>query len=69
MGTYYFEQLQRNLEPENTSTHSKTKKITSDIQQNSSARGPATGLKNKQELLRKQRTIDSFGSFDYRALE
>lgn len=63
MGTFYYEQLQRHLEPENTSIHSKTKSIAANSHHSASLHG-ITGVKHKQELFRSHQLPDSFGSFD-----
>ena len=67
MGTLYYEQLQRHLEPENTSIHSKTKSIAATSQHSSLLHGIA-GVKNKQELFQNHQQPDSFGSFENTAL-
>jgi hypothetical protein len=67
MRTFYYEQLKRHLEPENTSLQSKTKSIAANSQHSSSVHG-VVGVKHKQDLFRNQRPLDSFSSFDMTAL-
>ncbi|CAF1176893.1 unnamed protein product [Adineta steineri] len=62
MGTLYYEQLLRHLEPENISIQSKTKSIAANSGHS------ITGVKIKQELFRNHQLPDSFSSFDTTAL-
>ncbi|UJR09976.1 hypothetical protein I4U23_014200 [Adineta vaga] len=67
MRTLYYEQLQRHLEPESVSIHSKTKSIAAISQHSSSLHGAVT-VRNKQEIFRNHQLPDSFSSFDTAAL-
>lgn len=59
----YFEQLQRHLEPENASIHSKTKSIAANSQHSVSLHGTVPA-KVKQDSFHNHRPADSFNSFD-----
>ncbi|CAF4284971.1 unnamed protein product [Rotaria socialis] len=63
----YYYQLQRHLEPENVSIHSKTKTNAPSAHQNSSTRANGAA-KVKKDLLRSQHAQESFSSFDTTAL-
>ncbi|CAF1153906.1 unnamed protein product [Adineta ricciae] len=67
MGTLYYEQLLRHLEPENVSIHSKTKSIAANSQHSASLHGAVT-IRSRQEIFRNHQLPDSFGSFDTAAL-
>jgi len=67
MGTLYYEQLRRYLEPDSTSMHSKTKTNAANSP-HSSLLHRVVGVKNKKDIFRNQRTHDSFNSFDTTAL-